>query len=278
MAGANGVDGGRPVGQAFQDPAEAIRAEADHGDAVGEGISGNDRIPISRGRRGAGTGTSSSNDEAHFTDGDRSAEVMSLEELHARVQGARFEKNSTGSGRHGEEDRRRGGEHHPTQADERQPQRGSVSEGVEEGAISTGEEAGKTERDAGALQTVCLPNDVSKVYERDVFAIGIDMANAFDSFSWNGIRERLRGKGTGVLANIVRNYPSDRRIEYPITRWRTETDPGRETAGVAKLICYGDDTLPITKPQSVDMARHDPDREAVRNGIRAMGILVKIEK
>ncbi|KAL0266234.1 UNVERIFIED_CONTAM: hypothetical protein PYX00_008836 [Menopon gallinae] len=36
MAGANGVDGGRPVGQAFQDPAEAIRAEADHGDAGGE--------------------------------------------------------------------------------------------------------------------------------------------------------------------------------------------------------------------------------------------------
>ncbi|KAL0269076.1 UNVERIFIED_CONTAM: hypothetical protein PYX00_006911 [Menopon gallinae] len=128
MAGANRVDGGRPVGQAFQDPAEAIRAEADHGDAGGEGISGNDRIPVSRGRRGAGTGTLSSNDEAHFTDGDRSADVMSLEELDARVQGARFEKNSTGSGRHGEEDRRRGGEHHPTQAatrDERQPQRGS---------------------------------------------------------------------------------------------------------------------------------------------------------
>ncbi|KAL0281689.1 UNVERIFIED_CONTAM: hypothetical protein PYX00_002599 [Menopon gallinae] len=144
MTGARGIDGGRSVGQPFQDPAEAIRAEADHGDAGGEGTSGNDRIPFSRGHCGAATGTSSSNDEAHFTDGDTSAEVMSLEELDARVQGVRFEKNSTGSGRHGEEDRRRGGEHNPTQAatrDERQPQHESVSEGVEEVAISTAEEA-----------------------------------------------------------------------------------------------------------------------------------------
>ncbi|KAL0274503.1 UNVERIFIED_CONTAM: hypothetical protein PYX00_002605 [Menopon gallinae] len=245
-------------------------------------------------------------DEAHFTDGDRSADVMNLEELDARVQGARFEKNSTGSGRHGEEDRRRGGEHHPTQAatrDERQPQRGSVSEGVEEGAISTGEEAVKTERDAGTLQTGVYAQrrqqGLRKYPGKEADGIPRTKGNrqyglrrgrtavdaTQEACSSSGSTSRTRstpfhgvgsGKGCGgrapeYLQNLVRNYLSDRRIEYPIMGWRTEMDPERETAGVAKLICYGDGTLPITKPQDTKAGRP-------RNEIQAMGLLMKIEK
>ncbi|KAL0277929.1 UNVERIFIED_CONTAM: hypothetical protein PYX00_005045 [Menopon gallinae] len=145
----------------------------------------------------------------------------------------------------------------------------------------------------------------AKTERGGVIAIGIDIANAFNSIPWKEIREALRRKETPeYLQRIIGSYLSDRRIEYPIAGGRIEqrsTSRGVPQGSVlgptlwnvafdrileerlptgAKVICYADDTLLITKAKSVDMARRTAELALnhLRNAIQATGLRVKMEK
>lgn len=147
--------------------------------------------------------------------------------------------------------------------------------------------------------------ETRRIKGRLTLAVGLDVANAFNSLPWPTIREAMRRKGfPDYIRRIIDNYLSNRTVEYTMERGRIGTK--RMTAGVpqgsilgpllwnigydyvlqtdpepgCRILCYADDTLVISTADNMrDLtSRANSMIDKVIGRIRELGLRVSPTK